>query len=217
MSDTPAPDMKYRGPIAWMAKRSMAANLLMVLLLAGGFYTAVSIQKEVFPRFELDRVSVSVGYPGAAPAEVEQGILRPVEEAVRGIEGIREITSEAREGGGSVTIELVGGADRMKAFQEVDQAVSRIRTFPDDIEQPDVNLSEQRREVMEIGLFGPVDIATLRTLAERTRDQLLANDSITQVSLGRVPDYVTHVEIPRQRLRIWADAAAYCAHHFGIE
>ncbi len=190
-----------RGPIAWMARNPIAANLLMVILLGGGLWSAVNIQKEVFPRFQLDVVEVSVSYPGAAPSEVEQGILRPVEEAVRGVEGIREITSAAREGRGRVYIELVAGQQRMKAFQDIEQAVNRIRTFPDDIEEPEVRLQSEQREVMEIGLYGPVSIWTLRKLAEQLRDQLQANEQITQVELGRVPDYVTHVEIPRHRLR----------------
>ncbi|MBD3222049.1 MMPL family transporter, partial [bacterium] len=190
-----------RGPIAWMARNSIAANLLMLILVGGGLWTAGRIQKEVFPQFQLDIVEVSVVYPGAAPAEVEQGILLPVEEAVRGIPGIREITSTAREGSGSVEIELVGGSDRMRAFQDIDQAIGRIRTFPDDIEQPEVRLQAQQREVMEVGLHGDVDIWTLRRLAERLRDRLLSEPGITQVELGNVPDYVTHVEIPLQRLR----------------
>ncbi len=189
------------GPIAWMAQNSIAANLLMVILLGGGVWSAFTIQKEVFPQFQLDVVEVSVGYPGAAPSEVEQGILRPIEEAVRGVDGIREITSEAREGQGDVLIELVAGQDRMKAFQDIDQAVNRIRTFPDDIEQPEVSLQSEQQEVMEVGLFGPVDVWTLRKLAEQLRDQLQSHEQITQVELGRVPGYVTHVEIPRQRLR----------------
>ena len=184
-----------------MTRNPVAANLAMVLLLLGGLWTAVSAQKEVFPQFELDIVRVGVGYPGAAPEEVEQGILRPVEEAIRGIEGIREITSEAREGRGTVSIELVTGVDRMKVFQDIDQAVTRIRTFPDDIDQPDVTLQSRQREVMSVGLYGPVDIWTLRQLAETLRDQLLANPQITQVELGNVPGYITHVEIPRDRLR----------------
>ena len=190
-----------RGPIAWMAHNSIAANLLMAILLGGGLWTAVTMQKEVFPQFQLDIVEISVSYPGAAPSEVEQGILRPVEEAIRGVDGIREIVSEAREGQGTVLIELVAGRDRNTALQDIDQAVSRIRTFPDDIEQPEVSLQSERQEVMEIGLYGPVDIWTLRKLAEQLRDQLMAHDQITQVELGRVPEYVTHVEIPRQRLR----------------
>jgi len=192
---------RQRGSIAWMARNPIAANLLMVLLLGGGFWAAFNIQKEVFPEFQLDVVTVSVGYPGAAPSEVEQGILRPVEETIRGIDGIREITSEAREGSGTVTIELVAGVDRTTTFQDIDQAVSRIRTFPDDIDEPEVQLRSRQREVIEVGLYGHVDTWALRKLGERLRDQLRAHDSITQVELGRVPDYITHVEVPRQKLR----------------
>ena len=190
-----------RGPIAWMAHNAIASNLLMVILLGGGLWSAVSIQKEVFPQFQLDVVEINVGYPGAAPSEVEQGILRPIEEAVRSVEGIRKISSEAREGRGEVLIELVAGQPRMKAFQDVDQAVSRIRTFPDQIEQPEVSLQSRQQEVMQVGLYGPVDMWTLRRLAEQLRDQLRANEHITQVDLGNAPEYVTHVEIPRQTLR----------------
>lgn len=189
------------GPIAWMARNSIAANLLMLLLLGGGIWSAFAIQKEVFPQFQLDIVEVAVGYPGAAPEEVEQGILRPIEEAVRGVEGIREVTSEAREGRGEVLIELVGGEDRMKVLQDVDQAVSRIRTFPDQIEQPEVRLQSRQQEVMQVAIYGPIDVWALRKLAEQLRDQLQSKEQITQVELRRVPAYVTHVEIPRQRLR----------------
>ena len=189
------------GPIAWMARNAIAANLLMMIFLAGGIWSALQIQKEVFPQFQLDIVSVTVGYPGAAPSEVESGILQPVEEAVRGLEGIREITSEAREGRGSVEIELVAGADRMKAFQDVDQAIAQVRTFPEEADEPEVRLQERQREAMEIGLYGPVDIWTLRKLAEQLRDRLLSDPNITQVELGNVPDYITHIEIPTSILR----------------
>lgn len=202
MKDAPALESeRLKGPIAWMAGNPIAVNLLMAVLLIGGIWSALTVQKEVFPQFQLDIVEVSVGYPGAAPEEVEQGILRPVEEAIRGVDGIREITSDAREGNGSVTVELVAGANRMKAFQDIDQAVSRIRTFPDDVEQPEVSLQSRQIEVLRVGLYGPVDIWTLRQLAERVRDQLLSNPYITQIELSRVPDYVTHVEIPRETLR----------------
>lgn len=192
---------KPKGLISWMAGHAIAGNLLMALFLFGGFWTAFSIQKEVFPEFSLDLVNVSVSYPGSAPAEVEQGILLPIEEAIRGIESIRQITSEAREGGGTVSVELVAGADRTKAFQDIDQAVARITTFPNDAEEPEVVLEANRREVMEIVIYGNVDIWTLRTIAEQLRDQLLSDPDITQVELGRAPAYVTHIEIPRDRLR----------------
>lgn len=196
-------DKKVRkeGAIAFMARNSIAANLLMIILIGGGIWTMFNIQKEVFPQFQLDYVEVNVVYPGAAPAEVEQGILLPVEEAIRGIQGIKEITSTANEGSGNILIELVAGTDRMQAFQDIDQGVRRIQTFPDDIERPQVNLQARQRDVMEIAIYGESDIWTLRILAERLRNRLLGDPQITQVEIGNVPDYVTHIEIPRHNLR----------------
>lgn len=194
-------DSHHSGAIAYMAQNPIAANLLMIILLAGGIWTMFNIQKEVFPEYALDIVEVSVQYPGASPAEVEQGILRPVEEAIRGVQGIKEVTSTAREGSGSITIELVAGTNRMRAYQDIDQAVNRIRTFPDNIEEPEVNLQSNQREVIVVGIYGEADIWTLRKLAEDMRDRLLSNGNITQVEIGNVPDYVTHIEIRRNRLR----------------
>ncbi|MGJ8637754.1 MAG: efflux RND transporter permease subunit [Opitutaceae bacterium] len=201
MSQTPQHGSRSTGTIAWMARNPIAANLVMIFLLAGGFWTAINVQKEVFPEFQLDVVSIGVGYPGAAPTEVEQGILLPIEEAIRSVEGIREVSSYAREGSGSVSIELISGANRFKVLQDVDQAVNRIRTFPDDVEQPEVSIRERRREVLEVVLYGPMDRWALRQLAEQLRDRLRANDNITQVDLGRAPDYTTHIEISRDTLR----------------
>lgn len=195
------PQSKSSGAIAFMAKNPIAANLLMIILIGGGIWTMFNMQKEVFPQYQLDIVEVSVVYPGASPAEVEQGILRPVEEAIRGVQGIKEVTSQAQEGSGQISIELVIGTDRMKTYQDIDQAVNRIRTFPDNIEEPEVQLQTNQQEVMTIGIYGEADIWTLRKLAENVRDQLLSNGEITQVEIGNVPDYVTHVEIPRDRLR----------------
>ncbi len=192
---------KAKGPIAYMAKNSIAANLLMIILIGGGIWTMYNVQKEVFPEFQLDIVQVSVTYPGATPAEVEKGILLPVEEAIRGLQGIKEVTSTAREGSGSISIELIASINRMKALQDIEQAVNRIRTFPDDIEEPEVRLLEQVVDVMQVALYGNVEIPTLRNLAEQLRDQLLSHPGITQVELGNVPDYMTHVEIPRQKLQ----------------
>ncbi len=189
------------GPIEWMARNSIAANLFMMILLGGGVYMALQVQKEVFPQFELGMVDVNVQYPGASPEEVEKGILQPVEEAVRGVQGIKEMTSTAREGSGRVRLELVSGLDRMKAFQDIDQAVNRIRTFPDDAEEPEVSMRVQQRDVMEIGLYGDVDIWTLRKLGERVRDRLLNEPAISQVELNNVPGYVVHVEISQSTLR----------------
>ena len=80
-----------RGPLAWMVHNRVTPNLLMIFLILGGIIMSGQIKKEVFPEFELDLVTVRVAYPGASPEEVEQGIVLVVEEAIRGIDGIKEL------------------------------------------------------------------------------------------------------------------------------
>ena len=86
-----------RGPIAWMARNSVAANLLMVLLLLGGAYMMTNIKQEYLPNIDPDTVTVSVALPGATPAEVEQSIVLALEDALTAVQGIEKMTSTASE------------------------------------------------------------------------------------------------------------------------
>ena len=186
-----------------MVYNRVTPNLLMIALLCGGFFVSGQIKKEVFPEFETDRVTVSVAYPGASPEEVEQGIVLVVEEAVRGLEGIKELTSRASESGGSVNIELLTDIDHQKVYQEIKQEIDRIRTFPDDAEQPQVSLATHRHEVLNIQLYGSTTEAALRETAEQVRDQLLQNPEITQIDFSGARDPEIHVDVPLEKLRAY--------------
>ena len=112
---------RHRGALAWMTYNPVAANLFMLVLLVGGILMAFRIKKEMFPEFDIDEVSISVSYPGASPEEVEQGIVLAVEEAVRAIDGIKEVSATASEGRASVTAELISGVNSYKVMQEIEQ------------------------------------------------------------------------------------------------
>ena len=92
-----------KGAISWFARNPVAANLLMVLIVAGGLFTALTVKREVMPEFSLDMITVQVPYRGAAPEEVEEGVCIRVEEALLGLDGIKEVTSTASEGSGPVS------------------------------------------------------------------------------------------------------------------
>lgn len=189
------------GAIAWMARNRVTANLLMIVLVIGGFFSSLQIRKEVFPDFQLDQITVTVGYPGGTPTDVEQGIVLAIEEAVIGISGIDEVNSTASEGSALVTLELSEGEDRNAIFQDVQQAVSRITTFPEDAERPDVSLLDRQRGVVTVLLFGETREQVLREIAETVRDQMLSSAGITQVELEGARDYRIHVEVPQSRLQ----------------
>jgi multidrug efflux pump subunit AcrB len=200
MSD---PDLQSRavGPIAWMARNPVAANLLMLTFVIGGLLMLPRIKKEVFPVIELDTVQVTVPYPGASPTEVEQGIVLAIEQAIRGLDGIERVTSRANEGVGTVSAEILLGADEDRVLQDIKSAVDRIVTFPEEAERPIVSLLISRREVVSIILHGDVDEATIRDLAERTRDEIEAEPNITQVTLAGVRPLEISIEVPESRLR----------------
>jgi multidrug efflux pump subunit AcrB len=195
--------IKERGLIAWMTRNRITPNLIMLIFLVGGFLTALRIKQEVFPEFDLDMVMISVAYPGSSPEEVEQGIILVIEEAIRGLDGIKEITAMASEGMGMVRAELEEGADDQRIYQDIKQQVDRIVTFPLDAEEPEVSLTIIRREVLRIQLYGDTSEWILRELAEQVRDRLLQNPEITQVDLRGARRYEVAIEIDQHVLRTY--------------
>ena len=192
-----------RGLIGWFTVNRITPNLLMIIFPVGGFFVSLRIKQEVFPEFDLDLVNVVVPYPGSSPEEVEQGIILAVEEAIRGLEGIKEVTSVASEGAGRITAELLEGQDRQRIYQEIAQEVDRITTFPQDAERPEVRLAARRQEVVEFQIYGDAAEWVLRELAEQVRDRLLQSEGITQVELTGVRDYEVQVLIDQETLRTY--------------
>ncbi|GAU07669.1 efflux RND transporter permease subunit [Desulfoplanes formicivorans] len=190
-----------KGPIAWMAGNSVAANLIMIVCLIGGLIVGSHIKQEVFPDFDLDMVSVTVAYPGASPEEVEKGIILPIEEAVQGLDGVDDVTSSASEGSGSVIVEIVEGENIQRLAQDIQSEVDRITSFPDDAEEPSVTIVSRKREVVSLALHGAQSDWVLRETAEDLRDRLIQDPNITQVELHGVRDYEISVEVPQENLR----------------
>jgi multidrug efflux pump subunit AcrB len=191
------------GPLAWMVQNRVTPNILMLIFIVGGLFMATRIKQEVFPSYDLDQVSIRVPYPGASPEEVEQGIVLAVEEAVRGLDGVEEVNGIAGEGMGSVMVELMPGVDQQKVYQDIQQQVNRITTFPEDTEQVQVVLETRRRGVLTLQIYGEASEWALRDLAELVRDQLLQNPNIALVELDGVRDYEVRVEISQDQLRTY--------------
>jgi multidrug efflux pump subunit AcrB len=188
------------GPIAWMAKNSVAANLLMFMILIGGAAGALSVKQEVFPEFDLDIVRVTVPYPGASPAEVEQGIILVAEEAVRGIDGVKMVSSVASENSGTVAAELLLNADPDKVLNDIKSAIDRITSFPELAERPVVKLVSRRREVISLIIAGDQELGALHELGEMARMELLQDERVTQVDLFGVPPVEVAIELSREAL-----------------
>lgn len=187
--------------IRWFARNGVAANLLMVLIVVGGLVTLRNIKQEVFPEFSIDLITISVPYPGAAPEEVEEGVVVRVEEAIQGIEGIDNIRSTAAENSAVITIEIRHGADLERVMNDVKSKVDAIDTFPLEAEKPVIEEVIRRTQVIEVVISGDADERTLKYLGERVRDDLSNLPEITQVQLVAARPYEISIEVSEQDLR----------------
>ena len=155
-----------KGMISWFAKNSVAANLLMVLIIVSGVISIIGINSEVFPNIDLEMISIEVPYLGAAPEEVEEAVCVRVEEAIQGVDGIKELTSTASEGMGMVLVELELGADARKVIDDVKTRVDAITTFPAETEKPIIRELVSRNQVVDVSVAGDVDEFTLKETAD---------------------------------------------------
>ncbi len=193
-------DNWYAALITWFARNPVAANLLMVVLLAGGFLTALGIKKEIFPKNEISVIQIQVPYLGAAPQEVEQGVCLKVEEAIQDLEGIEELRCSATEGLGTVTAVIDLAYDVPTLQDEIKLRVDSIATFPGETEKPSIFRAQFEQPIMWLSVYGDVDERTLYEFAKTTRDEVLALPEVTRAEIIGARPYEISIEASEQDL-----------------
>ncbi len=188
--------------IAWFARNSVAANLLMFSIIMGGLLAVKSeLTLEVFPNPEPDMVTISVALRGATPEDIELGVATRIEEAVFDIEGIDKITSNSVEGSTTVTLELDDSYDARDILDDIKSRVDAINTFPSDTERPVISLAIRKMAVIDVVVSGDMAEDEMLSYAEQVREDLLRVEGITQVDLSAVRNYEIGIEVSQDSLR----------------
>ncbi|QJA05352.1 efflux RND transporter permease subunit [Thermosulfurimonas marina] len=190
-----------RSIITWFIKNQVAANLLLLLILAGGLLSLLTMKVELFPEVSPDQIQISVEYRGASPQEIEESVIRPIEERIASLSGIDRIVSVAREGQGSILVEVLEGWDVHELFNDIKTEVDGLTTLPREAERPIVKRVVLRQEVLNLALYGDTDRETLKYWTERVKDRLLDLPGITEVDYYGVLPREIHIEIPEKSLR----------------
>ncbi|MCL1141278.1 efflux RND transporter permease subunit [Shewanella gaetbuli] len=191
----------HSGIIAWFARNNVAANLLMLVLIGGGLFSALLINKEVFPSFTLNLININVAYPGAAPQEIEEGINIKIEEAIEDVSGIKKITSVASDSVGSVTIEVDDDYDVQDVLDEAKLRIDAISTFPDNIEKPNIFQIKPENNVIWVSVYGDMSLHDMKELAKVIRDDITDLPGVTRAKLNGVRDYEIGIEVSEDKLR----------------
>ncbi len=176
-----------RDLLGTFAHHRVAANLLMVLMLLSGVFALRQLNVQFFPDFELEVVTVTTAWSGASAEDVEIGITLPLEQRLRTVDHLEEMSSTSAPGTSGITLEFDEGTDMVLALEQVKQRVDDFLNLPGDAEDPVVIHPARYEPVASLRLSGPEDLGELRRLARRMERELLAR-GIDRIDIDGLPD-----------------------------
>ena len=169
--------------IAFFVHRGLLVNMLSVMLLLAGIYAATAIQREAFPSVDFDLVVVSAAYPGSSPHESEQLLVTPIERELKGMDGIKKISSTAFAGSMEMLIEIEPSyTDRSRFVSDVQQAINRA-SLPSDLPADPVimEIKSEQTPVISFSIFAPIDELQLKHISDQIEDDLLNIEGVSNV------------------------------------
>lgn len=180
-------------------KNPVFAWMIMAATVVFGGVAASRIGISQFPDVDFPTINVSVSWEGAAPEVIEHDVVEPIEEAVMQVQGVRNVTSTSRQGGGNVTVELDLSRNVDLALQDVQTRVAQVqRNLPRDIEPPVVSKTNpEDQPIMWVGLSGPFAPQVLSDYARyRVKEKLQTVPGVGEIQVGSVS----------RNVRIWIDS-----------
>ncbi len=190
-----------KGIIAWFAYNPVAANLLMLVIIVVGLGSALNIQRAMFPMLDIKMIVIDLAYPGAAPEEVEQGLVLKIEEAINDLDGIKRVESDSFESAAMMMIEPHDGIELRKLMTDIQNRVDAIQHFPEEAEKPVISQPELLFPALTLQLSGDIGERSMKSLADELRRELLTYPSISAASVVGAREYEISVEISEPLLR----------------
>ena len=189
------------GLIAWWARNSVAANLVMIGIFVAGVIGFSQMEREMDPQVRFPGLQIEVAWPGAAPQEVEEQIVARIEESVRDLDAIEWVRSTSSEGAGAVYILAENQVDFTQFMNDVKIRLDSISSFPRDIEPPKVQQWVNRDEFMRVALHGDIGERELKRLAETLRSEAAQLPSVSLVQLFGTRQEEVSIEVSEEALR----------------
>jgi multidrug efflux pump subunit AcrB len=186
--------------VSLFVKYPFYANIFIFAVLIVGTLSFLNMKKSFFPESSERNIFVTVVYPGASPKEMEEGITIRVEEAIRGIAGIKEVNSTSAENFASIQITTTGEYPIDESLMEIKNAVDGITSFPVDAEKPIVYKQRSATFAIFMGLSGKADLLTLKQYADQIEYDLYNSGVMSQITVSGYPDLEISVEVSEQNL-----------------
>ena len=171
-----------------------AANLFLMLMVILGVYSSKELNTQFFPNYSIDYVTVNMNWSGSSPKDIEESLIKPIEEKVRYIDKVKNVKSTARQGNASVLLELEAGADMKRALSDVDREVNSITFFPLEAESPEIKLIIPYEQIGLILVEGKVGETEIKKVAKSLREELLEK-GIDKIEIDGIRNQVIYIDL----------------------
>ena len=178
----------------WFIRNPVAANLLMIFILAAGVTSFMTIRIEGFPKIPADTVTVSTAFPNAYTAQIDEQVTRRIEKAVEGLEGVKAVRSTSEPGFSVVSIQKNNGYALQKLLDNVRLKIDGIWDMPKDARRPVIEANNFDVPALYIQTYGDTDLKTLQKIARGLRADLLASAEISKVENWGLQDQEIAIE-----------------------
>jgi len=187
--------------IAFFIKYPVAVNIIMICTAIFGYFGLQQTNSSYFPLDDSKLIFINITYPGASPAEIEEGVVLKIEDNLRGLVDIDRVTSVSSENAATITVEIVEGADIDIILANVKNAVDRVPSFPTDMEPPVISKQENINNAITFTVSGAdLPLITLKEEARKIEDDLRALQGISQIELSGFPDEEIEIAVKEDKL-----------------
>jgi multidrug efflux pump len=179
-------------------RRSRTVVMSLAVIIVAGVMTYVSVPKEAEPDINIPMIYVSMTHDGISPEDAERLLVRPMEQEIRTIEGIEELSANAYEGGASLTIQFDAGTDVDLALQDARAKVDAAKAkLPSETEEPSVTEIKFSRfdPMLILNLAGDVPERTLTTIARDLKEKIEGITGVLEVTLVGVREELMEVVV----------------------
>ncbi len=190
--------------ISYFIKFPVAVNVIIIAFIVFGFIGARSILSSYFPLTDSKLIRINLFYPGASPAEMEEGIVLKIEDNLKGTVGIDRVTSVSQENSATISVETEKGKDIDVVLADVKNAVDRVPSFPSGMEPPVIAKVETMRPTISFTINGEnIPLATLKQYARTVENDLRGIKGISQVVLSGFPAEEIAISVHENDLRAY--------------
>lgn len=210
----------HNGLISWFILNPVAANLLMVFILIAGTLTAISIRKEIIPEIDIGTINITIDYPGASPASVNEGVCVKVENVLSEIDGIKHVAAVSYEGFGHITVTMEDEYSPDDVLDTIRARLDAVDTFPDEVNRPVIEKETNKSGVLWIILTGSLDRRAIKNLAQTIKDELLLLHDIRQIEVKGLRDPEIAIEASEtqlQRYQLTLEEVADAVRHNSLD